>query len=938
MDMSNAFGSTKWERLTAANETLLTQGDRDFGEQRFRWAAVELPCEGGDTVTLRIGCGALMGDPWAVKSFTQAFSKPVQKWQWDLPQWDADWNLLYSKVDLLGIRSDLSLTKYADDLVKIVCGNNIETLSSKVVAHNNSLNRQLEEAGYAQNMDKQVAVLSLVGKGSVQAKRDIAAKKLHFPGVVKEWTRSLGAMVHGKNSYAVELRARLAAIRTAYFQVGSFWTEKGIPFKWKRSMFIAKVQQAALVNVEAFLPSRRDYAKLDSAVAAVGRLAMRGKASTKDENGKVTSSLGTSEVLKHWGLAPCSIEAKIRRLKWYQSMARYPKDSVQVLGALLGDLKEESNLGWQTLDAEGRVMTDVANPWALRFREDMLSLATMEEAKEFVEDIGERFALVFVAEQWAEDFLKLDFGWFRKEVLNIKVPPPGLSSTLVEKAEEQDSNFNTGQPDAGGAGFLCGYYGCPAWFPTKQSMALHLKIAHHMRSLSYVCCTTNVCPVCETTFASRLFAQRHLDRSILRGHCKPNLATSLAEAALPQTLECPLCEFEAGDFCQLCAHTRLHLPAVGIANSNGGRKCSSLQRGRDCTGAEVDGDESEKPYHGGRVGNRSQKAKGGRRGGGGNKKEQRDRHADEFGGGLDKLGPHKLGRHKGHFRHRLHYFAGARGRFYHGGHGGGWNRLQRRVQRVKRKWSKPDRAGRDGESTRVHLGPSDCSHGEAGGLSSEHQKLLERKGFEGDSRGLGRGCASVSVPQAGETGSETEQKEKHRVEGLLQGAAGHSTTNRARDSLEPSGEGHGQLFPRSRCHPQVRGSPEGCLRERSPHTVEQAEEVIRASSRVQEYLEKGTIDECLIEEASGSRPRTTKVRQHVYTNHSNPNPGSDQPDMYICKSVSPHILISRPREARGRGSRARGSGGVVRRGRGAGRGSDRVVGPGGEGGGSSSSD
>ena len=144
------------------------------------------------------------------------------------------------------------------------------------------------------------------------------------------------------------------------------------------------------------MPSQRDYAKLDSAVAALGRLAMRGKASTKDEQGKVTSSLSTSEVLKHWGLAPCSTEARIRRVKWYQNMAKFPKDSMQVLGARLGDLKEENNLGWQTLDEEGRVMTGVANPWALRFREDMLSLSTMEDGQEFIKDIDERFALVFV--------------------------------------------------------------------------------------------------------------------------------------------------------------------------------------------------------------------------------------------------------------------------------------------------------------------------------------------------------------------------------------------------------------------------------------------------------------------------------------------------------------------------------------------------------------
>ena len=219
------------------------------------------------------------------------------------------------------------------------------------------------------------------------------------------------------------------------------------------------------------------------------------------------------------------------------------------------------------MDAEGRIKVEQANPWALRFEEDMLTLRTMEDSCGFVEDIDRRYALVFVSDEWSEDFVKFDMSWFRKATLGVAIAPPGLTREL-----DNEVTPNIGAADASGVGYTCGCYGCPAWFETKQQIQMHLRISHEMRCLSYVCCVSNICPVCETVFASRTTAQRHLDKSICRGHCIPNRTHTLTDIQIPTSLACPLCELEAGEVTELCSHIRsAHLPLLGVGRNHGRR-------------------------------------------------------------------------------------------------------------------------------------------------------------------------------------------------------------------------------------------------------------------------------------------------------------------------------------------------------------------------------
>ena len=175
-DMSNAFGSTDWQCLDkAVEEDLLLAEDVAFGQQRYKWACVEMPCaDGGGSLVMRIACGSLMGDPFAVDGFGRVFKHPIEKWNGDhkgMMGEDAGAFCGMSPVEAEGELKevDLPLSKYADDIVKLIvnqAGKRLGELARRSALSNSMLDECLQPFGYKQNMGKMVAVLSAVGEGS----------------------------------------------------------------------------------------------------------------------------------------------------------------------------------------------------------------------------------------------------------------------------------------------------------------------------------------------------------------------------------------------------------------------------------------------------------------------------------------------------------------------------------------------------------------------------------------------------------------------------------------------------------------------------------------------------------------------------------------------------------------------------------------------------
>eukprot|EP00969_Alexandrium_andersonii_P165170 7300314-Alexandrium_andersonii.AAC.1 len=87
--MANAFGSTSWEALDLANDRILEDDCKAIGRQRYEWACVVLPTPSG-SVCLKNTLGAFMGDPYVVRSFTEAFAPPIREWQLAQRQIDSD--------------------------------------------------------------------------------------------------------------------------------------------------------------------------------------------------------------------------------------------------------------------------------------------------------------------------------------------------------------------------------------------------------------------------------------------------------------------------------------------------------------------------------------------------------------------------------------------------------------------------------------------------------------------------------------------------------------------------------------------------------------------------------------------------------------------------------------------------------------------------------
>ena len=550
-DLANAFGSTDWEALEEANRLILTEADLHFGEQRYRWSAIGLPLGAGEELLVRNKCGAPMGDPYVVHSFPRAFATPTRQWQMQAKNYNELHNAMLVKDPVTGLLVDLSLSKYADDLVKLLpvpAGSPVEKLAALSAASNESLDFNLKGAGFEQNIKKQKAIVFVQGPGSVKAKHSLRAGNVSLVGQPVDFARSLGGLIGPSGAFAHELGARIKAVKAAYSRLGAFWVQENVPWRWRRSVFLGTVVNTALAGIEAFLPSKAQYDKLSMLVAQLGRRSMLGKACWQGSAHK--HCMTWQEVLTYWQIAPMHTEAKIRRLRWYQVMVEHPKDFVQVFAAIFGQMRAE--VGPTSL--VGGYLSKDANPWAKRFLVDILSMGDgMESAENLVEALEKCPLRLFSRSELGEEFCSLDVGELRNRCFRASVPPPGFRPVVGDVGEAA--------VQCDGA-YICGVEECGAVFRDRQGVLDHIMSAHGWRCLANLLTHSNACVICSETFSSQYAAARHLARAIDKGKCPPRVQTSLLPLALPADLQCRLCEFEGTDLQDLGDHCRLHLPWV----------------------------------------------------------------------------------------------------------------------------------------------------------------------------------------------------------------------------------------------------------------------------------------------------------------------------------------------------------------------------------------
>eukprot|EP00959_Pyramimonas_sp_CCMP1952_P108710 2273125-Pyramimonas_sp.AAC.1 len=114
--MSKAFGSSSWEAMGRAISAIVQSEHVALCKNRYRDAVVLLPRDEGD-LAVKTGVGGMMGDPFVVAAFSTTFCRPVLKWA-DAAR-EVDPPLRPLRAEWGGQEVDLSLCKYADDLVSL---------------------------------------------------------------------------------------------------------------------------------------------------------------------------------------------------------------------------------------------------------------------------------------------------------------------------------------------------------------------------------------------------------------------------------------------------------------------------------------------------------------------------------------------------------------------------------------------------------------------------------------------------------------------------------------------------------------------------------------------------------------------------------------------------------------------------------------------------
>ena len=132
-----------------------------------------------------------------------------------------------------GETHDLSLVTYVDDLLKmhVVPDGKCCTAERLLRRSNTTLDRALAPFGMAQNTDKQEVVPHLTQR----TQNRLLHTSTRVQGRVLKHARHLGGRFDPSGSNVAERNARVAAIRLAWSQLGSWWH---VQIPWRlRCMF-----------------------------------------------------------------------------------------------------------------------------------------------------------------------------------------------------------------------------------------------------------------------------------------------------------------------------------------------------------------------------------------------------------------------------------------------------------------------------------------------------------------------------------------------------------------------------------------------------------------------------------------------------------------------------------------------------------------------------
>ena len=150
--------------------------------------------------------------------------------------------------------------------------------------------------------------------------------------------------------------------------------------------------------------------------------------------------------------------------RWVQD----PSHHAQVLTAMFGKLPAESSA---TLNPEGE-LTPEANPWAVRWMEDLETLQPYDE-RGVIQRMGKDVRALFLDRELADDFVAIDVSVLRLQSLSTQVPPWDFREEVgypMEVSQEGVPQWRCCFDDQ-----------CEAKFESFKALATHV-LRHHRQN------------------------------------------------------------------------------------------------------------------------------------------------------------------------------------------------------------------------------------------------------------------------------------------------------------------------------------------------------------------------------------------------------------------------------------------------------------------------
>ena len=233
------------------------------------------------------------------------------------------------------------------------------------------------------------------------------------------------------------------------------------------------------------------------------------------------------------------LELQIRRLVWYQQLAKDIQNHICVLMAIFGRLGCET---CNTVDAAGRIL-QTANPWAKQFLADIQCFQKIDAGQALLDLLDDRVLLVFTI--FLPEFLAIDMSELRRTFDPICIPPPGWGApespiAAVElDTPESDLVFICDRSLADGTP-------CRQAFSTLQALEAHKSSAkggsHGDISQIALLAITNACPFCKNAFSSKMPARNHIRRSLQTGGCGGSGSHVYSQVETPVDISCKVCQ------------------------------------------------------------------------------------------------------------------------------------------------------------------------------------------------------------------------------------------------------------------------------------------------------------------------------------------------------------------------------------------------------------